>query len=43
VSDMVPMGIQPDLLLDAQTDLAECADRIASLLVQEQVLIDFEI
>jgi len=43
ISDGTPMGLQPDLVLAENTDLLECADRIASLLVEEQVLIDFEI
>jgi len=43
VSDGSLMGILPDLTLPEGADLMECGDRIASLLVEEQVLVDFEI
>ncbi len=43
VSDADPLGIQPELTLSPKADPAQSADRVAALLVQEQVLIDFEI
>ena len=43
IADDSPLGIQPALTLAGTSDLSECTERIASLLVQEEILIDFEI
>jgi len=41
--DDSPLGIQPALTLANPADIGECTERIASLLVEQDVLIDFEI
>ena len=43
ISDDSPMGIQPTLVLPHTAEVSECTERIAALLVREDVLIDFEI
>ena len=43
LSDDSPLGVQPALTLAAGSEISDCTDRIADLLVHEEVLIDFEI
>jgi len=43
ISDDSPLGLQPRLALSDTTDVSECTEHIAALLVQEEVLIDFVI
>ena len=43
IADESPLGIQPALTLAPSDGISECTERIASLLVQEEILIDFEI
>ena len=43
ILDDSPLGIQPTLALPNSADISECTERIASLLVEQEVFIDFEI
>lgn len=43
MTDGSPIGIRPTLTLSQETEIAESVEQIAALLVEEAVLIDFEI